>query len=643
MKGKSPQNFVFKRDSAQLESSLQLPSFDDFQDINNQTQQSQGHKKKYLVARQIDKQVVEQEVVSQNKDFDQIDEYSDSEESELMEKNSNNNKNYYNKENIQDEQNKTQKNQQNNKINIKAGFSNNQQQKKKNQVMSLNEQEELYGIQNNFKNIFIDAKSEAAKYGLDKPGAKYDSDGKIIQRSLVGNPEWYQKYSNLNRNRISLLGKTQMSNKQKKKSAIAADNQSVRSQLKEKNKANSQYAMGKYQSKTEIVSKLQLIQQLKEAENRIEESKQLEEQEVKKLPLEKRLIYESNQKILNRHLNQEKVWEKQIENSSNKLNRDYSFCNILRADDYWLKTQTTGIFDEIKTDYERFGSNVWINGLREYEAEKLKEKKRNKNARKYINDEEDEYEEKKQQAFSKIRFVQDIPEAFKSSQIGGKFNKVQIIKRPMLTDPTINLQMKKQGNSMTQSQFNIYCSDNYNDTQNTFQSQMNQQNYQSQSNLNLNNHSTLKGRQMHKSQSSLSFMGNTTLNINMNPFQNASSSEYYFKKLNESKLDKYEPLFSQNTDFENLGVQGKSKLSLEAEYLNKFENASLFNRFKKTEEDKKAKIQDEEIIEINYDKRNKLNNVYTDMSKKLDEKRQENLRKKKQEKLNNKDETDSWL
>lgn len=58
----------------------------------------------------------------------------------------------------------------------------------------------------------------------------------------------------------------------------------------------------------------------------------------------------------------------------------------------------------------------------------------------------------------------------------------------------------------------------------------------------------------------------------MVPFNGFRSDEYFYEKLNKSKLYKYEPLFSENTEFENLAVTGTNKLDLEAEVLNKYDN-----------------------------------------------------------------------
>ena len=65
--------------------------------------------------------------------------------------------------------------------------------------------------------------------------------------------------------------------------------------------------------------------------------------------------------MLQKHGLYERNWKHVIEDLSNKVNREATHSMLLKTDQFRQTKERIEIFDDFKTDFERFGSRIWIN------------------------------------------------------------------------------------------------------------------------------------------------------------------------------------------------------------------------------------------------------------------------------------------
>ena len=376
--------------------------------------------------------------------------------------------------------------------------------------------------------------------GLTNLGPKYDRHGGIVPYSLAGRVEWFERNKDQTKitDLINRLEHRTVSNSQQlaaqgpnynrtgKKNQSLIDNQSTKSKLKEQKGIMRFFSKG-----NNVFTREQALKEIEKIRRRIADNVEAQKAEVRRLPIKDQIQQTKEERILDKHRENEQFWRNFVVEASGKLERDPS-CSSLVQDQYFRATrEAISIFDEVKNDYDRFGSSVWINTLRKNDSP----------APPSFEDDDAPTQPRRLQKHQHINVYNDLPQAFQTAQIQGRAKNIEIIKKPTITD--------LRGSTIS---FPAISADT---------SSIAMPSLASQSVVSLNNASTRS----------------------LNAFrQQREKNQYYnqrYKQI-EPLLEEFRELINQQDEFEHLAVQGISQLALESQIVQRAQNMTLFKMHK---------------------------------------------------------------
>ncbi|EAR96224.1 hypothetical protein TTHERM_00130010 (macronuclear) [Tetrahymena thermophila SB210] len=249
---------------------------------------------------------------------------------------------------------------------------------------------------------------------IEQKGPRYDEIGNIISRSLVGKPDWFQKKDGqfLDQERLKEIGGNKKNSQIKKQNSF-----STLSKQKSDNKSKI-----KNRNLTNKMTKRQLLDQIDVIKQRISFNQKQEELDIQQLQIDQKMQQTRDIRIMQKHEDNEQFWQKFIEKTSDQLNRDFSYSQLIRSDYYKNMREATEVFSICKSDLERYGSKLWEMTLRKRQSRKL-----------------NLYNDLDKQEPADLIITQDLPQAFQCSSLTGERKVLQFSRKPLITDPVANI------------------------------------------------------------------------------------------------------------------------------------------------------------------------------------------------------------
>ncbi|KAL4444811.1 hypothetical protein ABPG74_016019 [Tetrahymena malaccensis] len=277
------------------------------------------------------------------------------------------------------------------------------------------------------KNIFLKHNQPLYQPQIGDNGPKFDKNGKIIPRSIVGKPEWFIKNqgSKLTKEDLSIF--TPKRQRQLTTQSISVKSRSL-------NKSNLKNAL-KIQQEVKI-TKYQLEKQLEAIRERIKHNIEVENKIVQQLKTTDKLRYTQQTRNLEKFNQIEKEWMNFIEFSSSKMHRDYTQSQLLQQDGFRQKKEMTDVFETAKGAFDLFGSRVWYMNLRNSQEDQQ------------LNPDEGDYKDiiksKSQVNMNPLVVLEDMPLAFNRALPQGMVKKqLEIVRKPLATSLNQSLKMSK--------------------------------------------------------------------------------------------------------------------------------------------------------------------------------------------------------
>ncbi|KAL4504318.1 hypothetical protein ABPG72_021156 [Tetrahymena utriculariae] len=249
---------------------------------------------------------------------------------------------------------------------------------------------------------------------IEQKGPRYDELGNIISRSLVGKPDWFQKKDGqfLDQERLKEIAGNKKNSQIKKQNSF-----STLSKQKSDNKSKI-----KNRNLTNKMTKRQLLDQIDVIKQRINFNQKQEEIDVQQLQIDQKMQQTRDIRIMQKHEDNEQFWQKFIEKTSDQLNRDYSYSQLIRSDYYKNMREATEVFSVCKSDLEKYGSKLWEMTLRKRQPKKL-----------------NLYNDFDKQEPVDLIITHDLPQAFQCSSLAGEKKILQFSRKPLITDPIANI------------------------------------------------------------------------------------------------------------------------------------------------------------------------------------------------------------
>ncbi|KAL4459298.1 hypothetical protein ABPG74_017911 [Tetrahymena malaccensis] len=249
---------------------------------------------------------------------------------------------------------------------------------------------------------------------IEQKGPRYDELGNIVSRSLVGRPDWFQKKDGqfLDQERLKEIAGTKKNSQIKKQNSF-----STLSKQKSDNKSKI-----KNRNLTNKMTKRQLLDQIDVIKQRISFNQKQEEIDVQQLQIDQKMFQTRDIRIMQKHEDNEQFWQKFIEKTSDQLNRDYSYSQLIRSDYYKNMREATEVFSICKSDLERYGSKLWEMTLRKRSSKKL-----------------NLHNDCEKQESADLIITHDLPQAFQYSSLTGERKILQFSRKPLITDPIANI------------------------------------------------------------------------------------------------------------------------------------------------------------------------------------------------------------
>ncbi|KAL4493645.1 hypothetical protein ABPG72_004138 [Tetrahymena utriculariae] len=277
------------------------------------------------------------------------------------------------------------------------------------------------------KNIFLKHNQPLYQPQIGDNGPKFDKNGKIIPRSIVGKPEWFIKNQGSKLTKEDLNIFTPKRQRQLTTQSISVKSRSL-------NKSNLKNAL-KIQQEVKI-TKYQLEKQLEAIRERIKHNVEVENKVVSQLKTTEKLRYTQQTRNLEKFNQIEKQWMNFIEFSSSKMHRDYTQSQLLQQDGFRQKKEMTDVFETVKGAFDLFGSRVWYMNLRNAQEEQK------------LNPDEGDYKDmiksKSQVNMNPLVVLEDMPLAFNRALPQGMVKKqLEIVRKPLATSLNQSLKMSK--------------------------------------------------------------------------------------------------------------------------------------------------------------------------------------------------------
>ncbi|CAD8055681.1 unnamed protein product [Paramecium sonneborni] len=216
-------------------------------------------------------------------------------------------------------------------------------------------------------NIFLQVNDEY----LLQNGPKFTENGDIVQHSIVGKCDWFNKQKLGKRLQFDDLASKQLPYH---KGLIRQDTGDKGSAPKSEQKSTKFGSSGKQKKNhnNNLTTKNQLIEELNKINQRIKTNTESEKSKVEQLEPQLRRILTKETRVLSKHEETEKYWNYFTERQACLLNRERINSQLLQSEKYKLKNDTAQVFNVLNTEYERIGANHWQKTLRRFESSKYK-------------------------------------------------------------------------------------------------------------------------------------------------------------------------------------------------------------------------------------------------------------------------------
>ncbi|EAS06051.2 hypothetical protein TTHERM_00852900 (macronuclear) [Tetrahymena thermophila SB210] len=261
------------------------------------------------------------------------------------------------------------------------------------------------------KNIFLE-KNNPINHSMYKEfnvGPRIDNSGKLVNYTLVGQPQWYMKQKEMQEKQLSKARRASQFQKEsfskgedENKSAIKRQMFQTKNSSSEYNQNNSFAKLSIHTDKSFVmrpdttqsvikqqvqpkkktmkrnesqieVSKDDLLRDIKLIEERHQQSTLMEQKLINDMPLEQKNIITREERVLDNYQKHLHDWDKQIKQLAILSQRQPTDSCMLRGEQHRRKVEYAQAFDNLKTEDERFGKRIWYMYLRKYPKDKKQE------------------------------------------------------------------------------------------------------------------------------------------------------------------------------------------------------------------------------------------------------------------------------
>ncbi|KAL4432728.1 hypothetical protein ABPG74_011549 [Tetrahymena malaccensis] len=310
------------------------------------------------------------------------------------------------------------------------------------------------------KNIFLE-KNNPINHSMYKEfniGPRTDTSGKLVNYTLVGQPQWYLKQKEMQEKQISKARRASQFQKESFSKGEEENKSAIKRQMFQSKNSNSEYnqnnsfakqlsihtdksfvmrpdttqsvikqsvqpkkktmkrnesqvegyffffiEMNNSKNKLNLVSKEDLLRDIKLIEERHQQSILMEQKLINDMPLEQKNIITKEERVLDNYQKHLHDWDKQIKQLAILSQRQPTDSCMLRGEQHRRKVEYAQAFDNLKTEDERFGKRIWYMYLRKYPKDQKKEqddqkphkRMKTEDLNKKINEEEDPVQVKK--------------------------------------------------------------------------------------------------------------------------------------------------------------------------------------------------------------------------------------------------------
>ena len=243
--------------------------------------------------------------------------------------------------------------------------------------------------QANSHNIFKQRK-QTPNFSEHNVGPRFNNEGKVIKRSILGNPEVFAKMQSIlfkgteqpivvKDRKTSIMRGSTIKDKtvpnQINKSYTSLNSMSSIDETNENKKKKAPQSTistkkndnepGKSHYATRI-GKDELVQDIEKAEQRQITNTMNDKLLLKTLPPQEKRFFTKEQRILDKFNKTQELWEKKAQIVAKKCNRKVETCVMSQTDEYRLKLETAQTLDLLKNDDEKYGNKYWYITLRDY-------------------------------------------------------------------------------------------------------------------------------------------------------------------------------------------------------------------------------------------------------------------------------------
>ncbi|CAK56406.1 unnamed protein product (macronuclear) [Paramecium tetraurelia] len=269
-------------------------------------------------------------------------------------------------------------------------------------------------------NIFMPTYDEY----LLQNGPKFTENGDLVQHSIVGKSEWFNKQKLGKRLQFDDLASKQLPFHKGIIRQDTADKGSAPKSEQKSTKFGSSTKLKKNHNNN-LTTKNQLIEELNNIMQRIKTNSDVEKGKVEQLEPQLKRVLTKETRVLSKHEETEKYWNYFTERQACLLNRDRISSQLLQAEKYKLKNDTAQVFNVLNTEYERIAVNNWQKTLRKFENSKSKKIK--------VRGKEMIIEKEQKEDFI---VGSDLPRAFsEQSLVGSRLEYIQKPEVKVINDP----------------------------------------------------------------------------------------------------------------------------------------------------------------------------------------------------------------
>ncbi|KAL4479144.1 hypothetical protein ABPG72_008974 [Tetrahymena utriculariae] len=263
------------------------------------------------------------------------------------------------------------------------------------------------------KNIFLE-KNNPINHNMYKEfniGPRTDTSGKLVNYTLVGQPQWYLKQKEIQEKQLSKVRRASQFQKESFSKGEDENKSAIKKQMFQSKNSSSEYNQNNSFAKLSIhtdksfvmrpdttqsviksqvqpkkktmkrnesqveVSREDLLRDIKLIEERHQQSILMEQKLINDMPLEQKNIITREERVLDNYQKHLHDWDKQIKQLANLSQRQPIDSCMLRGEQHRRKVEYAQAFDNLKTEDERFGKRIWYMYLRKYPKDKKNEQK----------------------------------------------------------------------------------------------------------------------------------------------------------------------------------------------------------------------------------------------------------------------------